>query len=47
LQSNPSPSLVNHRFFLPQGVPGHRGLAHALREARESLRDLKGLLSRP
>ena len=47
LQSNPSHSLVNHRFFLPQGVPGHLGLVHALREARESLQDLKGLLSRP
>jgi len=47
LQSSPNTSLVNHRFFLPKRVPGHRGLVHALREARESLRDLKGLLSRP
>jgi hypothetical protein len=47
LQSSPNHSLVNHRFFLPKGVPGHLRLVHALSEARESLRDLKGLLSRP
>jgi hypothetical protein len=47
LQSSPSPSLVNHRIFLPKGVPGHLRLVHSLREARESLRDLKDLLSHP
>ncbi|MFA4902463.1 MAG: hypothetical protein WC600_06930 [Desulfobaccales bacterium] len=47
LQSSPNPSLVNHRIFLPKGVPGHVRLVHSLREARESLRDLKDLLSHP
>jgi hypothetical protein len=47
LQSTPNPARVNHRIFLPQRVPGHARLMHALHEARESLRDLKGLLSRP
>lgn len=46
LQTNPNPLLVNHRIFLPPQVPAHTRLVHALREARESLRDLKGLLSR-
>lgn len=45
LQSNPNPSLINHRIFLPAQVPGHTHLMQALREAQESLRDLKGLLS--
>jgi hypothetical protein len=45
LQSNPSPSMINHRTFLPNRVPGHTRMVHALREARESLRDLKGKLS--
>jgi hypothetical protein len=45
LQSSQNPSLANHRIFLPKGVPGHLGLVHALREAQEGLRDLKGLLS--
>jgi hypothetical protein len=47
LQSNPNPSVANPRIFLPPRVPGHTRLAHALSEARESLRDLKGLLSQP
>ena len=47
LQPTPNPERVNHRIFLPKWVPGHMRLVHALREARESLRDLKGLLSRP
>jgi hypothetical protein len=47
LQSNPDTAQANHRFFLPQRVPGHTRIVHALREALESLRDLKGLLSRP
>lgn len=46
LQSTPDFSVMaNHRIFLPQRVPGDRRLAHALSEARESLRDLQGLLS--
>jgi hypothetical protein len=47
LHSNPNPSRLNHRFFLPKRVPGHTRMVHALQEAIESLRDLKGLLSRP
>lgn len=47
LQNKSNPSLVNHRIFLPPQVPEPRRLLRALREARESLRDLKGLLSRP
>jgi hypothetical protein len=47
LQSNPDTAQINHRFSLPKRVPGHRRMAHALREALESLRDLQGLLSRP
>jgi hypothetical protein len=47
LQFTPNPSLGNHRIFLPKGIPGHLRLVHALREARESLRDLRGLLSHP
>ncbi len=47
LQSNPNPSVANLRIFLPQRVPGYNRLVHALCEARESLRDLKGLLSQP
>jgi hypothetical protein len=45
LQSGPNPSVTNPRIFLPQRVPEHTGLVHALSEARESLKDLKGLLS--
>ena len=45
LQSSPAPSVINHRIFLPHRVPGHTRMVHALREARESLRDLKGKLS--
>ncbi|MHB9073222.1 MAG: hypothetical protein ACYC6G_06845 [Desulfobaccales bacterium] len=47
MQSSPNPSLVNHRIFLPKGIPGRPRLVHSLREARESLRDLKDLLSHP
>jgi hypothetical protein len=45
LQSKPDPAVFNHRIFLPHRVPGHTRMVHALREARESLRDLKGKLS--
>jgi hypothetical protein len=47
LQSNPNPSVADPRIFLPQRVPGHTRLAHALYEAQESLRNLRGLLSHP
>jgi hypothetical protein len=43
LHSNPNPSRLNHRFFLPKRVPGHTCMVHALHEAIESL---KCLLSR-
>jgi hypothetical protein len=45
LQANSDAALVNHRIFLPPQVPEPRHLVHALRQAREGLRDLKGLLS--
>jgi hypothetical protein len=47
LQSGSDPSVANSKSFLPQRVPGRTQLAHALCEARESLRDLKGVLSPP
>ncbi len=47
LQSSPKSSVVNHRIFLPNRVPGRPRMVHALREARESLRDLKGKLTCP
>jgi hypothetical protein len=45
LQARPNSSLANPPIFLPQRVPGQPRLARALREARESLKDLKVLLS--
>jgi hypothetical protein len=47
LESNSDPAEVNYRIFLPPRVPGHRRMIKALREARTSLQNLKGLLSRP
>jgi hypothetical protein len=47
LQSPPDPSKINDRIFLPNRVPGHTRMVHALREARESLRDLKLRMSYP
>ncbi len=45
LQANANAARVNHRIFLPPQVPEPRRLVRALSEAREGLRDLKGLLS--
>jgi hypothetical protein len=39
------PEGVNHRLYLPPQIPGRAGMAQALREARDSLQDLKSLLS--
>jgi hypothetical protein len=45
LHPDPTPGVANHRIFLPPQVPGHTRLVHALSEARDSLEDLKSLLS--
>jgi hypothetical protein len=48
LQSSPDLAVMtNHRIYLPPRVPGYAHLVHALREARESLKDLRNLLSIP
>lgn len=48
LQSSPDLAVMtNHRIYLPPRVPGYKHLVQALREARESLRDLRNLLSLP
>ena len=47
LQSKSGPVVVNHRIFLPKRVPEHALMVKALRKARESLQDLRGLLSHP
>jgi hypothetical protein len=47
LQSSPEPPAVNHRVFLPERVPSHPRIRQALRQARQSLQDLKGRLSHP
>jgi hypothetical protein len=45
LQSNPEPPVINHPIFLPNRIPAHTHMVDALREARESLRDLKSKLT--
>jgi len=48
LQSSPDLAVMtNHRIYLPPRVPGYKPLVQALREARESLKDLRNLLSFP
>jgi hypothetical protein len=47
LQSSPGSSTVNHRAFLPDRVPPHPQLMQALRQAWQSLQDLKSRLSHP
>ena len=47
LQSSPGPSPVNHRAFLPDRVPPQPQIMQALRQAWQSLQDLKSRLSHP
>ena len=47
LQSSPGPAAANHRIYLPDRVPQPPGIMQALRQARQSLQDLQGLLSHP
>jgi hypothetical protein len=47
LQSTQGPSVVNYRAFLPDRVPPHPRIMKALRQTRQSLRDLQSLLSHP
>jgi hypothetical protein len=45
LLSSPGPPAFNHRAFLPKRVPPHPRIMAALRQARQSLQDLKSRLS--
>jgi len=45
LQPSPGPGAANHRIYLPGRVPQTPGIMQALRQARQSLRDLQSLLS--
>jgi len=47
LQSSLGPPAVNHRAFLPDRIPPHPRIMQALRQARQSLQDLKSRLSHP
>ena len=47
LQPSPGPAAANHRIYLPGRVPQTPGIMQALRQARQSLRDLQSLLSHP
>ena len=41
VQSSPGPAEANHRIYLPDRVPPPAGIMQALRQARQSLRDLQ------
>jgi hypothetical protein len=45
LQPSPGSAAANHRIYLPGLVPQTPGIMQALRQARQSLRDLQSLLS--
>ena len=45
LQPSPGSAAANHRIYLPGKVPQTPGIMQALRQARQSLRDLQSLLS--
>jgi hypothetical protein len=45
LQASPGPAAANLRIYLPDRVPQPPGIKEALRQARQSLQDLQGLLS--
>ena len=47
LQSSEGPVAANQRLYLPDRVPQPPELMPALRQARQSLQDLQGLLSHP
>jgi hypothetical protein len=47
LQTSPSPPSGNHQIYLPDRVPQPPGLLQALRQVRQSLRDLQIFLSHP
>jgi hypothetical protein len=47
LQSSPGPDAANHLIYLPRRVPPHAAIMQSLRQARQSLRELQSLLSRP
>ena len=47
LQPSPGPAAANYRIYLPGRVPQTPGIMQALRQARQSLRDLQSLLSHP
>jgi len=47
LQSSPGPVAENSQIYLPDRVPQQPWIMHALRQARQSLQDLKSLLSHP
>lgn len=47
LQSPRGPVGANQRIYLPERVPPLPGIKEALRQARQSLQDLQGLLSHP
>lgn len=47
LQASPGSAAANHRIYLPGRVPATTGIMQALRQARQSLRDLQSLLSHP
>ena len=45
VQSSPGLPEANHRIYLPDRVPQPAGIIRALRQARESLQDLRTQLS--
>jgi hypothetical protein len=45
LQASPQPAATTHRQYLPARGPQPAGIKEALRQARQSLRDLQGQLS--
>jgi hypothetical protein len=47
LQASPGLAAANHLLYLPPRVPPPAALMQALSQARQSLWDLKSLLSRP
>ena len=47
LQPSPGSAAATYRIYLPGRVPQAPGIMQALRQARQSLRDLQSLLSHP
>jgi hypothetical protein len=46
MQASPGAAGANYRHYLPARVPQPPGIKEALRQARQSLRDLQGQFSR-